>query len=288
MGYGDKLMALGDAWVLHQQDPKRRRVAVGNGTRLCKEHHELAHGMDHFLLDSLETGEDFEWQINFRSMRPYIDYQAMWKQCRELNRVPVDQSGLVGRLNRYAWKMDYRPHPAPVVLRPDERERAMRSLPRAPFVIVEPHIKHKAPPSKQWPISRFVDVAQRLSKQVQVFQISPPFHEPLPGIPMVVTDSFRDAMAVLQKATVYIGPEGGLHHAAAAVNTRAVVVYGGYVPPEITGYPQLHTNLTGDNDGYACGTKRGMCPHCARALDSITVEHVVNSAIKQLEKARAA
>lgn len=45
MGYGDELMALGDAWRVHQADPRRRRVAIGDGKRLWCDHPELRRGL---------------------------------------------------------------------------------------------------------------------------------------------------------------------------------------------------------------------------------------------------
>jgi FkbM family methyltransferase len=50
------------------------------------------------------------------------------------------------------------------------------------------------------------------------------------------------AAGVLSGASLLISPEGGLHHAAAALGVRAVVIFGGFISPATTGYA-LHTNL---------------------------------------------
>ena len=65
--------------------------------------------------------------------------------------------------------------------------------------------------------------------------------------------------------------EGGVHHTAATVEAKGVVIFGGFIPPEITGY-DFHTNLfTG---GEACGS-RYSCKHCKAAMEAIEVDEVV-------------
>jgi ADP-heptose:LPS heptosyltransferase len=92
----------------------------------------------------------------------------------------------------------------------------------------------------------------------------------------------RQASAVLAGAALLISPEGGLHHAAAALGLRAVVIFGGFISPATTGY-DLHRNFfTG---GQACGMRLA-CAHCAEAMARITPEEVAAAAREQLEDAR--
>lgn len=284
MGYGDKLMAVGDAWALHQRDPLHRRVAIGNGVNLDKDSPELTEGLDFLAPESALWGEDITWVISYRGKRPYIDYAAMQRELAAKGLL-IKRSQAVAQLGRYIWKPDYRPTPAPVVLRPDEQAIYEQWRTSKPFVIIEPFVKAKAPISKQWPVERYFEVAQRLRKDVPVFQFCPPGRDPVDGCRPIHTQAFRDVFPYLKAAALYIGPEGGLHHAAAAMGTRAVVIYGGFIWPQVTGYPDLHVNLTGDNAGYACGTRFEMCPHCKTALDSITPDQVLANAHRLLEAA---
>ena len=64
----------------------------------------------------------------------------------------------------------------------------------------------------------------------------------------IKTKGFRHALAVPQNASLYIGPEGGLHHGVASVGVAAVVLFGDFIPPAVTGYSH-HANLTGGGDG---------------------------------------
>jgi ADP-heptose:LPS heptosyltransferase len=88
---------------------------------------------------------------------------------------------------------------------------------------------------------------------------------------------FRHALAVMERAALYIGPEGGLHHGAAAVGTKAVVLFGAWIPPQVTGYDS-HINIA---TGKACGSLKA-CPHCAEAMASISVDQVFEAARSQL------
>ena len=94
--------------------------------------------------------------------------------------------------------------------------------------------------------------------------------------------AFREAAAVLVKALTAVLPEGGLHHAAASVKTPSVVIYGGLISPDITGY-DIHTNIfTGKKP---CGS-RMPCLHCEQAMKEITVEQIVDELVKIVNNRR--
>jgi hypothetical protein len=82
----------------------------------------------------------------------------------------------------------------------------------------------------------------------------------------------------MSRAALYIGGEGGLHHGAAAVGVGGVVLFGGFIPPEVTGYA-THANLTGGAE--ACGSL-DPCRHCAAAMQAIGVDEVLEHAMARL------
>jgi len=57
-----------------------------------------------------------------------------------------------------------------------------------------------------------------------------------------------------------------------------VVLFGGFIPPSVTGYA-AHANLTGGAE--ACGSLKP-CPHCRKAMEAISVEEVVEEALERL------
>ena len=64
-----------------------------------------------------------------------------------------------------------------------------------------------------------------------------------------------------------------MHHAAAATNKQAVVIFGGHISPQITGY-NFHKNLYANIEKSPCGEKN-RCKHCEKSMSLITTEMVM-------------
>ncbi|AXQ68677.1 hypothetical protein HOU00_gp448 [Caulobacter phage CcrPW] len=289
MGYGDKLMAIGDAWAMHQRDPMKRKVAIGDGRNIDKTDLNLTWGLEHFLAtqEEVDAGYPINWVISYPGNRPYIDYGAVRSALVNQGIRLIKPRKMIGKLGRYIFDLSYRPRPAPIKLTPEEEAIAAEWAAKGPFVLIEGFTKARASPNKQWPVDRFREVARTLKREIPVYQIGAAGTMPLlPSLPQIRPESFRQSLAYLKAASLYIGPEGGLHHGSRAMNTRAVVIYGGFTSPLITGYPDLHINLTGDNEGRACGSKNE-CMHCTKALQSISAGEVLAHARRQLEKVHA-
>jgi ADP-heptose:LPS heptosyltransferase len=134
------------------------------------------------------------------------------------------------------------------------------------LVVIEPHIKQKASPNKDWGRERWCSLIGLLrSNGLEPVQLGPLGTQVLPGARLIMTPGFRYACAVLAKAKVAILPEGGLHHAAAALGVPSIVIFGGYIGPKQTGYTSQVNLFTG---GEACGM-RIPCKHCEKAMAQI-------------------
>lgn len=155
-----------------------------------------------------------------------------------------------------------------------------------PYVVVEPNVKVGASPNKDWGRDRYQEVVRSLP-DVRFVQLGAHSDGPwLRGVESLLTPTYRAACGILAAAEGYLGPEGGLHHAAAALRRPAVVIYGSFISPMTTGYP-FHWNLTG-MDGLEpagrhapCG-RWAPCASCARALDSIQPEDVAEAVREML------
>jgi ADP-heptose:LPS heptosyltransferase len=164
------------------------------------------------------------------------------------------------QLRRYRERADemgstwqaYRPIPAEIVFTAAEHAVAAR-VPKG-FVVIEPHIKRgrDGAANKDWGWQRYADVVARLP-DIRWLQMGDRYSRPLPGVEFVPTATFRQACAILARARAYLGPEGGLHHACAALCVPAVVIFGGYVSPAVTGY-EGHVNLFSGR-GLGCGRR---------------------------------
>lgn len=233
MGLGDELLAAGEARRMRRTDPRKVRIIDRRG---IPRWHEVWDGCP-----DIARTRDTQVQVlrNGPGCRPYIDYPRSTPQ-------------------RWGWT-NYRPEPAQLGhVKANEAARGC--------VLIEPHIKSGASPNKQW--GKWHELVKRPFPWLQV---GPRGTTVLPGARFIETNSIREAQAALTACAAAVLPEGGLHHLAAAVGLRAVVLFGGYIGPEQTGY-EMHRNIfTGVK---ACGS-RLPCEHCRVSMSAITVHQVV-------------
>lgn len=239
MGWGDEIMATGEARLLQERDP--RPVAVRSATGKARWH-PIFEGNPRLSRDG---AGDVQWLHNWSGNRPYI---AAYSRTR------------------YTFR-SYRPPPGEIYFSAAETQQGARGR---GLVLVEPTIGPAAcSVNKDWGFARWQALI-RLLPGVPWAQMGPSGTRWLEGAARLETADFRSAAAVLARALLYVGPEGGLHHAAAAVGTPAVVLFGGFNSPEFTGY-DTHCNL--HPGGTPCG-QRLPCEHCRRAWEAITPDLV--------------
>ncbi len=258
MGYGDELMGSGMA---RGSQARGERVAFGDRERnrvvWSRESHLIYQGNPNIIPPGISPfAKDFAtvWIPHYKGVRLY------------------------GKPRHGGWRWDYsfRAKPGEVMLTPQEVARAEEKMPRG-AILIEPHVKPTAP-NKRWPWERYLSISQRLQRhglRVAQFSYGSPI---LAGALPVASPDFRTSIAMLALCSIYIGPEGGLHHAAAAVGTPAVVIFGGYIPPLLTGY-DFHTNIAGTDE--PCGNNLE-CAHCRKAMAKIEVDEVFYAATRIL------
>lgn len=240
MGYGDELMVTGHVREMQRTDP--RKVRLDYGKRLWNEvfdhNPRIAHGSDR-------------------------DVQVYYPRVNGLRPYASSKSDV-----RWGWRK-YKPPVGEIFFQPDEIAFAAKY---SPGVVIEPNLKSRASPNKDWGAERWKRLVALLRAEgIKPVQLGPSGTHVVEGASLIETRSFRWACAVLARAKAAVLSEGGLHHAAAVVGVRAVVIYGGYISPEQTGY-DLHVNLfTG---GTPCGW-RTPCKHCADAMAAISPELVL-------------
>lgn len=248
-------MVTGQVRVAHERDPDRRRVRVCDRNGAVRTH-ALWEGNRKIVLPH-EPG-DFLRIVNGPGVRPYIEAK--------------------GR-DRWTWRPwpEGGPPRGEIFLSSAERDFGRRFSGR---VILEPRLKAKASPNKDWGWRRWSRLSQILQEQhgIRVTQLGATGGPILAGAELIATSDFRHATAVLATARAAVLHEGGLHHAAAALSVPAVVIFGGFIAPEHTGY-EGHVNLfTGRT---ACGA-RVLCDHCRDAMAAIQPEAVAEQLLELL------
>ena len=256
MGLGDQLLATGMARGAARRG---KRIAFGDGRKILWDKHseQVFRDNPNIAPPGSERHRDIEWVHYYKGSRIY-------------NRQDGD---------RWVWNMDFRPTPGQLYLSAAEQREAKRY--GYGFVLIEPNVEawKSSSANKDWGVKRYQAVADRLRADGHVVAQFAYGQSQLKGVKGVTARNFRDAVAIMRHARLYLGPEGGLHHGAAAMGRSAVVLFGGFIPPQVTGY-EGHTNLTGGAE--ACGSLKP-CQHCRKAMDAITVEEVLQAARGRLD-----
>lgn len=257
MGLGDQLMASGMA---RGAAARGKKIAFGDGRRIIWDQH---------------SAEVFKSNPNIAKPGSERDANAEWVPYYKGHRLYNKQGP-----GRWIWNMEFRPIPGEVFFDRQEVRNGKRY--GEGFVLIEPDVPSwkAVAPNKDWGRGKYQALADRLRKEgLRLAQLRhPKSGPPLAGVEQFRSLNFRDALAILSHARVYVGPEGGMHHGAAAVTRPAVVLFGGFIPPQVTGYDS-HTNLTGGAE--ACGSFNA-CPHCKAAMANISVEEVHAATLERL------
>lgn len=237
-----------------------KRIAFGDGRRILWGPHskEVFQNNPNIAPPGSEGASDIEW-IKFYKGDP---------GSRIYNRQQGD---------RWIWRPEeFKAKPGEIFFSASEIAFAKATAPG--FILIEPNVpvQKSCAPNKQWPVDRYNSVAREFkSAGYRVVQFGyPGARISLRNAQYIKMPDFRSALAVLSRARLAILPEGGLHHGAAAVGVKAVVLFGGFIPPSVTGYDS-HVNLTGGAE--ACGSLK-TCQHCLDAMNAISVDDVLRSA----------
>lgn len=160
-----------------------------------------------------------------------------------------------------------------------------------PFVAVEPDSNRDwFGDLRAWPMERWQAAVERLRAarpDVPVVQIGLGRSGVLPGaVDLTGKTDFRGATLVLRASSLFIGTEGGLMHAARAVEARALILWGGITLPEFIGYPDHQTTLCRHVPCAPCGNA-GWCEYGHRCMAEITVDDVAETALGLLARTAA-
>lgn len=147
------------------------------------------------------------------------------------------------------------------------------------FLVVEPETNREFfGDLRAWPLERWqavVDALQAERPDLPIIQVGLPNARRLEGIvDLCGATDFRTAALVIRAARLFIGTESGLMHTARAVDTDAVILWGGVTLPEFAGYTDVHRILCHYVACAPCGNQ-GWCPNEHVCMRSITVAEVL-------------
>jgi len=242
-------MGAGD-WLICSAQVKRANIETGK--KVCVGNGKQAFIDNDILINNprlARNGEDCVWVANYTGHRPYF------KQVTK---------------ERIIFNDDFKPEPGEIYLRESELKQADERLNGVTdFILVEPNVKSKFihTVNKSWP--HFEELIKHDLPWLQVGDSNA-----IRYTRFIQTDSFREACAILSRASMFVGTDGGLHHAAAALGIPSVVIWTGFTSPKHLGY-DAHINI--HDGGEPCGTINKVCQHCLDISKNITVERVLDA-----------
>ena len=240
MGLGDWLMASGDAKEANERTGKK--VKLGDGVRMSWDGQVFANNPR--MASNSDT--DVVWVKNYQGHRPYLK----------------------GTKNgRLLFNDEYKPRPGEIYFNQVEKKNIDKI--DKDYIVVEPNVKklyiHTV--NKAW--HGWDELLKHDLPWIQLGDVTTD-----KKTKWVETPTFRSALAILSKAKLFVGTDGGLHHAAAALGIPSVVIWTGFTSPRHLGY-DTHRNI---HDGSEpCGTYSGVCKHCLLKAKQITVEQVLDA-----------
>ncbi|MAH43911.1 hypothetical protein CL614_09405 [archaeon] len=148
------------------------------------------------------------------------------------------------------------------------------------YIVIEPQSNDEYSVNKVYPLEKWQLVVDTLLKTgIKIVQVGRKTEDSvLDGIiDMTGKTSFREAAAIIEGANLFVSSEGGLMHAANAVGTRAVIVYSGFIHPNLTSYSE-NTNIWAGNKHGPCGMKI-KCQKCSEEMEQHDHNEIINAVI---------
>ncbi len=134
---------------------------------------------------------------------------------------------------------------------------------------------------KEWGVQNFAQL-RRLLGEFEFVQVGSKSDELLENVHDARGCNIRESAAIIKNSLFFIGLEGGLMHISKAVGSKAVILYGGFIKPKISGYEDF---LNIYNQTHCSPCFHSHKPHtiCETMIcfDEITPEYVYNLMIEE-------
>jgi ADP-heptose:LPS heptosyltransferase len=171
------------------------------------------------------------------------------------------------------------------------KARSIRPPSSRPLVVVHPFSGFFAARSKQWDFRHWKRYLELLPPEVETVRFcgaeEPATPTDRPNHREMVNMDLRLTAALLETADAFVGQESGLAHLATALGVPSVVIFTGFVPPDVFGY-EANVNLAPDLPYAPCWEKDG-CPPCRAEICTRAVqpETVFQRTLEVLARSRA-
>ena len=166
----------------------------------------------------------------------------------------------------------------------DEEERVAELIKNlnSNFIVIEPHSKMNYTPNRIYPWEKWQNFVNTVSKHTQIVQVGANESRVLDNVTNLTGQtSFREAACLIGKSNLFVSTEGGLVHAATAVDTTSLVIITGYQHPKMVSYSQ-NINMNISSHG-PCGLKIE-CQKCQDDASKHEEDELIQKALDFLDE----
>ena len=272
MGWGDELMATGEARMLKQKYPNHKILIHNGPSKEMKFRRE-------------EMFRNNPYWTPFENLQEGDKYKVIKNQPKDRGYNVLSRSSA----NRLHFQK-FTPIPGDIFFDSEEiafAKRELGDLINEPFVFINPAVRGKiSDNNKQWGFEKYQKIVNN-NPNINFVQCEDglKYTKWLDGVKRIVTYTYRLSCSVMSHATCYISNEGGMVHGGAAVGIPGVVLYGHYTNPKSLGYKN-NINFAVDDPEYpyGCGTIHETCDRCTEAMANISIEKVEKSLLEMYNK----
>jgi len=130
---------------------------------------------------------------------------------------------------------------------------------------------------RAWPIDKWQELISSFIEKIpnyKIVQVGLKKTQLIDGaLDLRSKTTFRQAAMLISKAALFIGTEGGLMHAARAVNAESLILWGGVTTPFFAGYPDKQYIIYKNVKCAPCG-HLGWCDNKHKCMNDILVDEV--------------
>ena len=153
------------------------------------------------------------------------------------------------------------------------------------YILIAPEIKGTVSgTNKQWPLEYYDELALRLKHDnCTVIEVNSSGKPLLKNTKFIPTENLSKLLNLIKNASLVVSNEGGVHHMAGVLGVPAIVIFGSYISPTITGYDS-HINIffPHDNKINGCGSLK-KCIGCEETMKDISPNFIYRK-VKALTK----
>jgi len=140
------------------------------------------------------------------------------------------------------------------------------------FITIEPHSKDNYTPNRSYPFDKWQKIVDNLISDIRIVQVGNTTKILKNVVDLTGETTFREAVSLIERSSLFIAAESGLVHGATAVDTKSIVIITGYQDRKMVAYPQ-NVNIDIASHG-PCGLKTE-CEKCRNDANNHNWEEIV-------------